>query len=194
MIKRDISDKFTVYENMTVAEMKTTRKKLEDSGFKQSKGKNFTVLALGVRYSMKVDEVDFFVNNETETMMVLAKGVAVVISSKDPTIKEGESFEGASALWKGNGEPAIGSVVEITTSENKKTGAIYAAIAEMVDTKNSETVVGNTIDEKLDTMKTPALKKYIKDMELDITVKTGDLPVDIRESIKKALLVEEGSN
>jgi hypothetical protein len=31
-------------------------------------------------------------------------------------------------------------------------------------------------------------------MELDITVKTGDLPVDIRESIKKALLVEEGSN
>ena len=194
MNKRVINDKFTVYENMTVAEMKTARKELEDSGFKQSKGKNFTVLALGVRYSMKVDEVDFFVNNETETMMVLAKGVAGVISSKDPTIKVGETFEGASALWKGNGEPSIGSVVEITTSENKKTGAIYAAIAEMVDTKNSETVVGNTIDEKLDTMKTPALKKYIKDMELDITVKTGDLPVDIRDSIKEALLVEEESN
>ena len=194
MNKRVINDKFTVYENMTVAEMKTARKELEDSGFKQSKGSTFTVLALGVRYSMKVDEVDFFVNNETETMMVLAKGVAGVISSKDPTIKVGETFEGASALWKGNGEPSIGSVVEITTSENKKTGAIYAAIAEMVDTKNSETVVGNTIDEKLDTMKTPALKKYIKDMELDITVKTGDLPVDIRDSIKEALLVEEESN
>ena len=194
MNKRVINDKFTVYENMTVAEMKTARKELEDSGFKQSKGSTFTVLALGVRYSMKVDEVDFFVNNETETMMVLAKGVAGVISSKDPTIKVGETFEGASALWKGNGEPSIGSVVEITTSENKKTGAIYAAIAKMVDTKNSETVVGNTIDEKLDTMKTPALKKYIKDMELDITVKTGDLPVDIRDSIKEALLVEEESN
>ena len=194
MNKRDINDKFTVYENMTVAEMKTARKELEDSGFHQSKGSTFTALALGVKYSMKVDEVDFFVNNKIKTMMVLAKGVAVVISSKDPTIKEGESFEGASALWKGNGEPSLGSVVEITTSENIKTGAIYAAIAEMVDTKNSETAVGNTIDEKLDAMKTPALKKYIKDMELDITVKTGDLPVDIRESIKKALLVEEGSN
>jgi hypothetical protein len=147
---------------------------------------------------MKVDEVDFFVNNEIETIMVLAKGIAVVISSKDPTIKVGESFEGASALWKGNGEPSLGSMVEITTSENKKTGAIYAAISTSLEMDNEESNKGGTvaesIDEKLDTMKTPALKKYIKDMELDITVKTGDLPVDIRESIKKALLVEEESN
>ena len=150
MNKRVINDKFTVYENMTVAEMKTARKELEDSGFNQSKGSTFTALAFGVRYSMKVDEVDFFVNTKTKTMMVLAKGIAVVISSKDPTIKEGESFEGASALWKGNGEPAIGSMVEITTSENIKTGAIYAAIStslEMVDTKEK----AKTIKEEVET-------------------------------------------
>ena len=188
MNKRVINDKFTVYENMTVAEMKTARKELEDSGFKQSKGSTFTVLALGVRYSMKVDEVDFFVNNETETMMVLAKGVAGVISSKDPTIKVGETFEGASALWKGNGEPSIGSVVEITTSENKKTGAIYAAISEMSDTASSETVVGNTLEAKLDAMTTPQLKAFIKDEGIEIKGETGWLKSDWRNAIEKALV------